>query len=269
MRNIENVSRMEKWRVQSPDTPGFHKVITPETGAECVAAQIFRLNLVAGDSYVLESGELEMNAVVIAGAAKLSDNADLPSDMGRHDSFYIPGETSVKITAVEDLIMYIGAAKYAGVGKTLFRKIDWDIPVSPDGIHQIHGAGRGLREVMFTCAPQDEASALICGLTWGGDGSWTSWPPHQHEKDLEEVYCYFDIPAPKFGLHLSYLKSGEAEDIVAHPVQSGTMVQAPAGYHPTVSSPGVQNAYFWVLAAFSLPSRRYDLAVLDPCYADQ
>lgn len=263
MRNEANVRRMEKWAVQSPETPGFHSVVNPET-CECRMAQIFRLNLPAGSSHVLESGKLEMNAVVIYGAASLSENSDLNQEMDRFDSFYIPGETSVKITAKEDLVMYIGAAPYMGTGKTLFRKFDLSLPIGD--IHQIHGAGSGEREVMFTLAPQDDASLLICGLTWGRDGTWTSWPPHQHEKDLEEVYCYFDLPAPQFGLHLSYLKSGEFEDVVASPVHTGTFVQAPAGYHPTVGTPGNRNAYFWVLAAFRPESRKYDLAVLDPCY---
>jgi 5-deoxy-glucuronate isomerase len=75
------------------------------------------------------------------------------------------------------------------------------------------------------------------------------------------------MDAPKFGLHLSYLKSGEAEDIVAHTVQSGSMVLAPCGYHPTVASPGSKNAYFWALAAFKPESRRYDLAIIDPVYS--
>lgn len=264
MRNIENVRRMEKWRVQSPETPGFHKVITPDT-CDCKEAQIFRLNLKQGESYVLESGQLEMHPALVCGSAQLSDNAVLNQSMVKLDSFYMPGGCSVKITAIEDCIFYIGAAKCEGHGETIFRKYDAALPIGD--IHQIHGEGRGRREVMFTLAPADKASRLLCGFTWGGDGSWTSWPPHQHEKDLEEVYCYFDMPAPKFGLHLSYLKSGEAEDIVAQPVQSGTMVQAPCGYHPTVSSPGVQNAYFWVLASFTHESRRYDLAILDPAYS--
>ena len=89
---------------------------------------------------------------------------------------------------------------------------------------------------------------------------WILWV---HEKDLEEVYCYFDMPLPKFGFHISYLKSGEVEDIVTHTVHSGTMVQAPCGYHPTVASPGSRNAYLWVLAAFRPESRRYDLAIND------
>lgn len=122
---------------------------------------------------------------------------------------------------------------------------------------------------MFTLAPQDKASRLICGLTWSGDGSWTSWPPHQHEKYLEEIYCYFDMPKPKFGFHVSYTNSGDVDNMVVHTVYSGTMVQAPAGYHPTVASPNSKNAYLWVLASFNHDVRRYDLAELDPAYKDK
>lgn len=143
-----------------------------------------------------------------------------------------------------------------------FRSFDLSQPVGD--IHQIHGEGIGQREVMMTLPDKDEASRLICGLTWGGEGAWTSWPPHQHEKDLEEVYCYFGMPLPHFGFHISYLKSGEVEDIVTHTVHSGTMVEAPVGYHPTVASPGTRNSYLWVLAAHSHSSRSYNLAVLDP-----
>ena len=116
----------------------------------------------------------------------------------------------------------------------------------------------------MTVNPEVMSSRLLAGLTWGGNGTWTSWPPHQHEKDLEEVYCYFDMDAPHFGLQLSYLKPGEIHETVVHMVNSGTMVLAPCGYHPTVGSPGTKNAYFWVLAAHSHESRRYDLAVADP-----
>ncbi len=261
MRNQSNKERMERWSVQSPEAPGFHAVITPET-CECREAQIYRLNLKAGDSYVLETKALEMNPVLIEGFAKLSDHSSLHQTMKKFDAFYLPGGDSIRITALEDCIFYIAAAKCEGVGTPFFRSFDLSLPIGD--IHQIHGSGVGRREVMFTLSHQESASKLICGLTWGGEGAWTSWPPHQHERDLEEVYCYFDMPLPHFGLHISYLESGGVEDIVTHTVHSGTMVQAPAGYHPTVACPGTCNAYFWVLAAFSQPSRRYDLAVLDP-----
>ena len=262
MKDLKNKIRVEGWKVQSSDEEGFHKVITPDT-CECREAQVFRLNLKAKETYTLESGELEMHPVLLEGKARLSHRV-LNQEMEKFDSCYSPGGDKLTITAAEDCIFYIAGAHYEGIGKPHFRKFDISLPIGD--IHQIHGEGVGRREVMFTLAPQDTASKLICGLTWSQEGAWTSWPPHQHEKDLEEVYCYFDMPSPKFGLHISYLKTGEVEDIVTHTVHSGTMVQAPCGYHPTVASPGSRNAYFWVLAAFTPESRRYDLAINDPAF---
>ena len=253
---------MENWAVQSPEEPGFHPVITPES-CDCKEAQIYRLNLKKGSSYKLHSGELEMHPVLCDGAAVLSDNQDLEGvELVKYDSFYIPGNREVTITALSDCFFYVAAAVCEGCGRTFVRKFDPKLPIGE--LHQIHGEGTGRREVMFTLAPGDEASRLLCGFTWGGEGTWTSWPPHQHEYDLEEVYCYFDMPKPHFGLHISYLNSGDVEQLRAHPVYTGTCVQAPCGYHPTAGSPGTRNTYLWVLASFSHEQRRYDLAVLDP-----
>lgn len=263
MKEQKNKERMEQWSVQSSEEWGLHKVVTPDT-CECQETRIFRLNLQKGSSFLLDSEGLELQGVLISGKAVLSEHVVLNQKMDKFDSFYIPGKNEVRITAEEDCFFYIAGAVCEGYGEPMFRKFDITLPIGD--IHQIHGSGVGQREVMFTLAPQDKASRLLCGLTWSGEGAWTSWPPHQHEKDLEEVYCYFDMPAPRFGFHVSYLKSGEVEDIVTHTVQTGTCVQAPCGYHPTVASPGTRNTYLWVLASFSHPSRRYDLAVLDPVY---
>jgi 5-deoxy-glucuronate isomerase len=263
-RNIDNKARMEKWNYTSKEEAGFHEVIIPGE-ADCTAIHIYRLNLNAGETYRLESHGLEMNAVLIKGKAEIDDNNSLKYTMDRYDSFYIPGNSEVIVTATMNSVFYIAGARYEGIGEATFRKFDLSLPLGD--VHQIHGSGVSAREVMFTLPPHTPASSLICGLTWSGEGAWTSWPPHQHENDLEEAYCYFDMDAPKFGLHLSYLKSGEAENIVAHTVQSGSMVLAPCGYHPTVASPGTKNAYFWALAAFKPSSRSYDLAIIDPVYS--
>lgn len=265
MQKQANQETMRTWAVQSPEEPGFHAVITPET-AQCQHARIYRLNLPEGERYTLCSGELEMHPVLISGSAELHGHQNFPTAMKKLDAFYLSGGDRVEIYAREACVFYIAAARYEGVGTSFFRAFDPNLPVGE--IHQIHGSGVGKREVFMTLADTDLASRLICGLTWGGGGAWTSWPPHQHEKDLEEVYCYFDMPLPHFGLHLSYLTAGGVEDIVAHPVHSGTMVQAPCGYHPTVASPGTQNTYFWVLAALRHSSRSYNLAVPDPQLKD-
>ncbi len=40
MKHSSDRERMEAWAVQSPEEPGFHAVITPQT-AECRHAQVF------------------------------------------------------------------------------------------------------------------------------------------------------------------------------------------------------------------------------------
>lgn len=256
--------RMEKWKFLSPEAQGLHEVIVPGE-ADCQQVYIYRLNLEPGQTYVLKAGDKEMNAACVKGSADVSWEG-FHGFCDKLDSFYVTKGMEVSIEAKEDTMFYIGAAIDEGYGAPYFRKFDLGLPIGD--IHQIHGEGVGRREVFMTINPETASSRLLAGLTWGGNGAWTSWPPHQHEKDLEEAYCYFDMDAPRFGLHLSYMDPGDIDKVAVHTVSTGTCILAPRGYHPTVSSPGTQNAYFWVLAAHSHESRRYDLAVSDPKRAD-
>ena len=244
------------WKKASPAHTGMFHVVDPSE-KETKVANIFRLNLAEGETYQLESGELEMNGVVTKGSIELV--GALEDTLVKFDSFYIPGNTKLSIKATADTSIYIGAAVCEGIGKAFVRKMDMTLPLGD--IHQIHGEGSGSREVMFTLAPQDPASRLICGVTWSNDGAWTSWRPHQHEKDLEEVYCYFDTEC---GLHYSYCTDETFFDADAYVIKDGDMVIAPNGYHPTCAIPNQKNVYFWVLAAHSNRQRRYDLAITDP-----
>ena len=165
--NAENKKRMEGWDITSPETEGFHPCIVPGI-QDCKAVHIYRLNLHAGSQYILESGKLEMNPVLIKGKAHVSCES-FQQEMEALDSFYINGGVSVEIRATEDCIFYIGGATCEGYGKPFFRKFEKDLPLG--SIHQIHGHGVGQREVFFTLNPEVEASRLLCGLTWGGNGA--------------------------------------------------------------------------------------------------
>ena len=256
----EGLTQLAGWKYESPETEGFHTVVSPHNSPLKVAS-VFRLNLDAGSTYTLRRERLELNAVVIHGSVELR-NASTTEPLGRLDSFYLPGGETVTLTAREAAFLYLGGAPCEGVGRFLVRRYEPDLPLGD--IRQVHGRPPYQRDVFMTLNPEVKASRLICGLTWGEEGRWTSWPPHQHTAHLEEVYCYFDIPRPKFALHLGYTESGRPAG--AMPVSSGDCMIAPEGYHPTVASPGVRSCYFWVLAAHSRASRRYDLAVSDPAY---
>ncbi len=260
MTNIPTTQPSEtwNWKYTTPEQAGFHTIVTPDN-SPCRSLWFFRLNLPKGESYSLQRDDLELNAVIINGSIQLQMDTR-QEGLERFDSFYLPGGKTANIAALEDAILYIGGALYTGEGEFFARRYDPSLALGE--IRQIHGQSPYRREVFQTINQEVPGSRLICGLTWGDDGGWTSWPPHQHDNDLEEVYCYFDIPAPKFALHLSYTAPGELSAI--HPVSSGDCVIIPRGYHPTAAMPGVRSSYFWVMAAHSRASRRYDLAINDP-----
>lgn len=246
------------WLYPTPVEPGFHAVVTPDN-SPCRSLWFFRLNLEKGRSYLLRQDDLELSAVVVAGAVGIE--IDQTSErLSRFDAFYLPGGLGAQVTASSAAVVYVGGAPYEAIGTFFTRR--YDPSMSFGEVRQMHGKPPYRREVWMAVNQEVPASRLITGLTWGDEGGWTSWPPHQHERDLEEVYCYFDIPAPAFALHLSYTRPGCIEAV--HPVSSGDCVVIPNGYHPTVAMPGVKSSYFWVMAAHSLASRSYDLAVPDP-----
>jgi 5-deoxy-glucuronate isomerase len=246
------------WCYPSSEEPGMQLVVSPHNSA-CAVTWAYRLNLNAGESYELSHAALELNGAVVAGRVALEHGREDAAGLGKLDSFYLPAGDELRIRAAEDTVMYLGGAYYDGTGEYFLRRYEPDMPLGE--VHQIHGQPPYEREVFMTVNQEVPASRLINGFTWGADGMWTSWPPHQHGADLEEVYCYFDLQPPRFALHLSSRTAGEVEAV--HPVRSGDFVVVPEGYHPTVSVPGSRSSYYWIMAAHSAESRRYDLAKSD------
>jgi 5-deoxy-glucuronate isomerase len=255
---MKDFDHPSNWKYKSPETSGFHEVVNPENSALKLTS-VFRLNLNKGEEFTLADNLLELNAVLVNGRMRLNYNGE-SAELNRKDSFYAPAGELIRLHATEDSILYIGGGPFEGKGRFFIRS--FNPQNSPENISQVHGKTPFRRDVFMTLSQEDPGSRLICGITSGDPGAWTSWPPHQHSKDLEEVYFYFDIPSPAFALHLSSRKPGEVEYV--HPVSSGDCVIIPEGYHPTTGMPGIKSTYFWIMAAHRPESRRYDLAVNDP-----
>jgi 5-deoxy-glucuronate isomerase len=253
--NIKKIKMTQSlnWKFSSPENEGFHEVVTPDN-SDGKVAWAFRLNLETGNKHFLKHKKLELNGIVVSGQIALYSNAQV-WNLRERDSFYLPANQEVEIVALRNLVMYFGGSFYEDKGEFFVRK--YDLSQKLDHIHQIHGIPPFKREVFMTIAQEDEGSRLICGVTEGEPGGWTSWPPHQHSNDLEEIYCYFDIPKPKFALQLISRIPGNIEKVF--PVSTGDFVIIPEGYHPTCGMPGVKSCYFWIMAAHSPKRRRYDL----------
>jgi 5-deoxy-glucuronate isomerase len=91
------------------------------------------------------------------------------------------------------------------------------------------------------------AGRLLAGMTVSQDGNWTSWPPHDHHKEKEEIYVYVDMPAPGFALHLNYTDPAQMELVT--PVREGDAVAIKRGYHYNVATPGTCTRFLWMMAA--------------------
>jgi 5-deoxy-glucuronate isomerase len=249
---VPNYDDPATWKYTSPIEPGLHTVVSPANSA-CRSLWFFRLNLARGQNHVLADDRLELSAVVIEGTVVLEADGTL-TRLGRLDSFYLPAGLHAGIAAMSDAILYIGGGIYEGIGAFYVRPFNPDLPLG--AIHQIHGLPPVRREVFMTCDPDTPASRIMTGISRSDPGGWSSWPPHEHEKDLEEAYFYFDMPAPQFGLHLSYLKPGQIDAV--HVVHSGDCVITPRGYQANAAPPGFANTYFWLSAAHSHDSRRFE-----------
>jgi 5-deoxy-glucuronate isomerase len=108
-----------------------------------------------------------------------------------------------------------------------------------------------------------EAGRLVAGFTYSDPGNWTSWPPHEHAKMLEEMYVYFDMPEPAFGIQLVYNNTQYPELVTV--VRDGDAVLMPSGYHPNVSVPGHRIAFLWAMAAHQeVADRQFGVVNIQP-----
>lgn len=98
------------------------------------------------------------------------------------------------------------------------------------------------------------ARRLLVGLIFSEPGNWTSWPPHEHTETKEEIYLYYEMPPPAFGIQLVYEELDRPEYL--GPVYEDDAVVIKRGYHPNVAVPGHPINFVWMMATLDLSMER-------------
>jgi 5-deoxy-glucuronate isomerase len=191
------------------------------------------------------NGDHETGFVVLSGSATV--NVDGKAiEVGRYDSMYIPRDSSIEVSSRSG----VDIAEFSSdVANRYPLQVVRFAEISKDPT-QVFSAGVGTaaeRHLHMCLAKNVDAGRLVVGFTWSEPGNWTSWPPHEHAKMLEEMYVYFDMPAPAFGLQLVYNNTDYPELVT--PVRDGDAVLMPSGFHPNVSVPGHRICFLWAMAA--------------------
>ncbi len=238
----------EKWFYPATNTgKGLYIAVAPEEKNDLRFLSYGRAILGPGEGAAGRdlSGK-EAALLGLSGSARVEAGGETFT-LNKHDSLYIPKDTEFRISTKEGCdLCYLEAPSNleAPVQFVPFESVKDD-----KSLHFSVGeeALSTRREVYTTIGHNVKAERIVLGFTYGESGNWTSWPPHEHATTREEIYIFFDMPSPHFGIQFVFTDPKEMELVV--PVRDGDAVAIPKGYHPNVGSPGCKIGFIWAMAA--------------------
>jgi len=187
---------------------------------------------------------METGLIVLSGAAKVRVD-DEQFDLVQYDAIYIPRDASIEVSTDNE----VDIAEFSSdVDKRYPLQVVRHAEMSKDPALKFTAGTPGQqRHLNIVLGKNVEAGRLLVGFTVSEPGNWTSWPPHEHAAMLEEMYVYFDMPPPAFGIQMVYNDTQSPELVTV--VRDGDAVLMPSGYHPNVSVPGHRISFLWAMAA--------------------
>jgi 5-deoxy-glucuronate isomerase len=206
------------------------------------------------------TGDRETGLICLSGEAIVSvDGKEIA--LGQRDAMYIPRDSSVKISTKTSADV---AEFSCDVANRYPLQVVRASEIAKDpGLQFTTGNPGCTRHLQMLLAKNIQAGRLIAGITQADPGNWTSWPPHEHEEMLEELYVYTEMPAPGFGVQFVYTNTTEPELITV--VREGDAVLMPAGYHPNVAAPGHCIGFLWAMAAHrEVEDRQFGVVNVQP-----
>ena len=239
---------------------GRHLAVTPENST-MRHLSYGRIILNSSKPFVsFSNGDRETGLLCLSGIATVKA-AGKELEIGKFDAIYVPRDSSIEISTSNS----VDLAEFSSdvTGRYPLKVVRYaDVQKDP-GLKFVTGGPGSSRELNMLIAKNVEAGRLVAGFTYSDPGNWTSWPPHEHAKMLEEIYVYFDMPEPAYGTQLVYNDTEYPELITA--VRDGDAVLMPSGYHPNVSVPGHRIAFLWAMAAHrEVEDRQFGVVNIQP-----
>ncbi|MBZ5575563.1 MAG: 5-deoxy-glucuronate isomerase [Acidobacteriia bacterium] len=209
------------------------------------------------------TADRETSLIVLAGEARV-DVAGQQFDLTQYDGIYIPRDCSVHVRTDGNTDI---AEFSADVSEHYpLQVVRYSVISQDPSLKFTAGAPTQQRSVNIVIGKNVNAGRLVAGFTFSEPGNWTSWPPHEHAAMLEEMYVYFAMPEPAFGIQLVYNNTEHPELVTV--VRDGDAVLMPSGYHPNVSVPGHRINFLWAMAAHrEKVDRQFGVVNVQPGFA--
>ncbi|HEY2514482.1 MAG TPA: 5-deoxy-glucuronate isomerase [Polyangiaceae bacterium] len=226
------------------DRKGRHIAIAPPAGA-MRRLHYGRIVLDAGaPRAVFETSGREVGLVCLSGACTVDVGGER-YEIARYDALYVPRGRLVEVTTDTSVDLVDFEADVEGDYPVQLVRYA-DVEKNPS-LKFLAGSDGSRRTLNVLIGANVQAGRILGGFTCSAPGNWTSWPPHEHTAMLEELYVFFDMPPPGFGIQCVY-GDGDGPPFVTV-VRDGDAVCIPAGYHPNVAVPGQSINFVWLMAA--------------------
>ena len=239
---------------------GRHISITP-ANSEMAHLHYGRIILDASEPRAAFSTEKRETALLAMRGACSVTVAGTRYDIGLHDAIYIPRSSAVVVETTGEVDLVECAAEVEGAYPLQIIRYA-ELATNPKLKFRAGGEAT-TRDLNIVVGDNVQAGRILMGFTRSQHGNWTSWPPHEHTKMLEEVYVYFDMPPPAFGIQLVYDNPDAPEFVTI--VRDGDAVLMPSGYHPNVAAPGHGINFIWMMAAHTeVEDRQFGVVNVQP-----
>jgi 5-deoxy-glucuronate isomerase len=234
--------------------------VTPEnSGLSHLAYGRIRLDSSA-PRVAFETGTRETALMCMKGTCRVSVGGT-PYELDTYDAIYVPRGSAVEVSTTSEVDLVECSADVEG--NYPLQVVRYEQVKQDAALKFTAGGAATTRDLNIIIGKNVTAGRLLAGFTRSQPGNWTSWPPHEHTKLLEEVYVYFDMPAPAFGIQLVYTKPDQPEFVSL--VRDGDAVLMPAGYHPNVAAPGHSINFIWMMAAHrEVEDRQFGVVNVQP-----
>jgi len=239
---------------------GRHVSITPQNSS-MKHLSYGRIILDAEISGVgFQTGESETGLICLSGECVVTVDGE-SNALAQFDSIYIPCSSDVQISTETTVDLAECSAEVAN--QYPLKVVRYAEVKDNESLSFQTGGAANRRTVNITLGKNIEAGRLLAGFTVSEPGNWTSFPPHEHAEMLEELYVYYDMPAPAFGIQMVYSNTEEPEFVGV--VREGDAVVMPKGFHPNVSVPGHTINFVWMMAAHrEVEDRQFGVVNVEP-----
>lgn len=162
------------------------------------------------------------------------------------ESFYMPIEQKLTIEAIDNIKIAVCATPIA-------EKTEPQVLREDRVVLKSLGRVPFERETSFLIDGTTNAKVLTIGEAYCTEGNWAGFPPHKHDEDnmpteciAEEIYYFLFEPEQGFAVQCLYTADGEIDE--AYRVKNDELVEFPYGYHTTVTTPGYESYFLWLMA---------------------